>query len=166
MIRVSLKVNGMIRQVEAAPETPLIFVLRDKLNLNGPRYGCGSEHCGACVVHIDGNPAFSCTVPVETTQGKEITTVEGLGTASQLHPLQQAFLEFNAAQCGYCASGIIMAAAALLKANPTPSRTEIQVALKNHLCRCGAHNRIISAISRAAELMPAQLPASTDHGNA
>jgi nicotinate dehydrogenase subunit A len=150
---ITIKVNGVIQTVEATPGTPLIYVLREQLHLNSPRYGCGSEGCGACVVQVDGRPAFSCTLPVEATEGKTITTVEGLGNPAQLHPLQQAFLEFNAAQCGYCASGIIMTAATLLSDNPNPSRFEIQHALEDHLCRCGAHNRIINAIGRAAELM-------------
>lgn len=156
----TLQVNGATADVDAAPATPLIYVLRDQLGLNSPRYGCGAELCGACRIMLDGKLAYACTATVEDAHSKEITTVEGLGNPSQLHPIQQAFLEFNAAQCGYCASGIIMAVAALLNTNANPGRDDIRQALKDNLCRCGAHNRIIKAVSRAAELLRQQSAAT------
>lgn len=148
--------NGARAEVDAAADTPLLYILRDQLALNGPRYGCGLEQCGACRVLIDGNLAWSCTLPVESVHGHAVTTVEGLAEDGRLHPLQQAFLEFNAAQCGYCSSGILISASALLNENASPSREEIQAALAGNLCRCGAHNRVIKAVQRAAELMRTQ----------
>jgi len=148
-------VNGTPIRIEADPDTPLLFVLRDQLDLNGPRFGCGLEQCGACRVLVNDELAWSCTRPVESVQGSDVTTVEGLADGAELHPLQQAFLEFNAAQCGYCASGILMSAHALLKRNPSPTREEIQAGLAQNLCRCGAHNRIIRAVMHAARQMRA-----------
>ncbi len=153
MTSLSLILNGQKLDVDADAEAPLLYVLRDTIGLNSPRYGCGAESCGACRVLVDGELAFSCTLPVAEVVGKPLTTVEGLMQEGRLHRVQQAFLTFNAAQCGYCASGIIMAATHLLESNPSPSREDVQRALENHLCRCGAHNRIIRAVLHAALLM-------------
>jgi nicotinate dehydrogenase subunit A len=147
---IELNVNGAVRRVEAREDAPLLWVLRNLLGLRATRFGCGHEQCGACVVLVDGEPTYSCTRDVETLEGKAITTVEGLGDAAKPHPLQEAFLAEQAGQCGYCLSGMLMAAKALLDANPAPSRREIAAALDPHLCRCGAHNRIIRAVERAA----------------
>ena len=152
MARFSFTLNGSPCDVDADTSTPLLYVLRDNLALNGPRYGCGQEQCGACKVVIDGRTAWSCTTPIDDVDGRDVMTVDGLAGGGDLHPLQQAFLEFNAAQCGYCTSGILMAAWALLQENPAPNRQQIQQALDGHLCRCGAHNRIIAAVGRAAEM--------------
>lgn len=146
----NLTINGRSVSVTADPGTPLIDVLRNHLDLKGTRYGCGLEQCGTCAVLIDGSPVFSCTREVGTCRGCAITTIEGLGTPENLHPLQVAFLDEQAGQCGYCLSGIIIAAAALLQRNPQPTRAEIASALDKHLCRCGTHTRIIAAVERAA----------------
>ena len=130
-------------------ETPLLYVLRDDLGLKGTRFGCGAGHCGACTVLVDGHAERSCELPVWSVEGKSITTIEGLGTAAKPHPLQQAIIEFQAGQCGYCLAGIIMAAAELLEKNPQPSRAKIVEALARNLCRCGAHSRIVKAIEAA-----------------
>ena len=148
-----LRVNGIEREVAADPTDPLIDVLRNGLGLTGPRFGCGLEQCGACMVLIDGSPAYSCTREVGTLDGAEITTVEGLGDIEAPHPLQRAFLAEQAGQCGYCLSGILIAAKALLDRNPAPSRAEIVAALDGHLCRCGSHTRILRAVERAAAEM-------------
>ena len=148
-----LNVNGLIREVEAGEETPLLYALRNDLGLVGTRYGCGLGQCGACTVIIDGKPVQSCDLPVSAAVGRKITTVEALGTADALHPLQRAFIAEQAAQCGYCASGILMAAKALLDANPDPSDADIRNALERNLCRCGTHGRILRAIKRAAREM-------------
>jgi nicotinate dehydrogenase subunit A len=137
-------------------ETPLLNVLRDKLGLMGTRFGCGLEQCGCCMVLIDGNPEKSCTRPIWSVAGKNVTTVEGLGTPQQPHPLQQAFIEEQAGQCGYCLSGILITAKALLDRNPSPARAHIAQALDGNLCRCGAHNRIMRAIEKAAKRMQAK----------
>jgi nicotinate dehydrogenase subunit A len=146
-----LVVNGAPRRVEAPGDTPLLHALRNILDLKGTRFGCGAEECGACMVLIDGAPRMACTVPLDAAAGKAVTTIEGLGTGDGPHPIQAAFLAENAGQCGYCLSGIIISAAALLKRNPRPARAEIAEALAAHLCRCGAHERIIRAIHRAGE---------------
>jgi nicotinate dehydrogenase subunit A len=146
--RLELVVNGRPHKVVAAPETPLLTVLRNEFGLNSPRYGCGLGRCGACTVHLDGVATLSCTLPVADAAGSLITTLEGLGHADTLHPLQQAFLDEQAAQCGYCIPGIIMAAASLLATQPSPSETEIRAALAGNLCRCGSHGRILRAIQR------------------
>lgn len=146
-----LNVNGISREVEAGEETPLLYALRNDLGLVGTRYGCGLGMCGTCTVIIDGKPVQSCDLPVSAAVGKKITTVEALGTADTLHPLQRAFIAEQAAQCGYCASGILMAAKALLDANPDPSDADIRNALERNLCRCGTHGRILRAIKRAAK---------------
>ena len=143
-------VNHEPRSVEADEDTPLLAVLRNTLGLRGTRFGCGHEQCGACMVLVEGKPAYSCTLPISTVTGKSVLTVEGLGTAAEPHPLQQALLEEQAGQCGYCLSGIMMSAKALLDDNPDPSRAEISAALDPHLCRCGTHLRIFRAVERAA----------------
>jgi nicotinate dehydrogenase subunit A len=148
-----LNVNGHSREVEAGEETPLLYALRNDLGLVGTRYGCGLGQCGACTVIIDGKPVQSCDLPVSAAVGKQITTIEGLGTADALHPLQRAFIAEQAAQCGYCASGILMAAKALLDVNKDPSDADIRNALERNLCRCGTHGRILRAIRRAAKEM-------------
>ncbi len=137
----------------------LLSVLRDELALSGPKFGCGQGECGACMVLVDGKPQTACNLPVWAAQGKALTTLEGLGTAACPHPLQTAFIEERAAQCGYCVAGIITSAAALLANNPAPSREQIVQALEQHLCRCGAHNRMVRAVQRAAAVS-ASAPAS------
>ena len=145
-----INVNGAAREVAADPETPLLYVLRNDLDLKGARYGCGVGLCGACTVIVDGKAVQSCDVPVSAVAGKAITTIEGIGTADKPHPLQRAFIAEQAAQCGYCVSGIIMSAKALLDAKPSPSDAEIREALAQNLCRCGTHTRILRAIRAAA----------------
>jgi len=152
-------VNGAAKQVEAAPSLPLIYALRNELGLTGTRYGCGLEQCGCCMVLIDDEPAYACTRTMDTVAGRAVLTVEGLGGAANPHPLQQAFLDEQAGQCGYCLSGILISAKALLDRNPKPSRDQIVAALDGHLCRCGAHTRIIRAIGRAAALLRGEEPA-------
>ncbi len=148
--RFSFVVNGYPAEVTADGTAPLLSVLRDELNLRGSRYGCGTEQCGACMVLIDGVPAYSCTRDTASVAGRRVTTVEGLSSNGALSPLQQAFLDEQAGQCGYCLSGILVSASALLAKNPNPSRAEIVTALDPHLCRCGMHNRVIRAVQRAA----------------
>lgn len=143
-------VNGEPRESAAAQDTPLLYVLRNDLGLKGPRFGCGTGHCGACRVLVEGKPLTSCDTPLWSAAGKRITTVEGLGTPEAPHALQRAFIEEQALQCGYCASGVIIAAAALLEANPSPSEPQVRAALDGNLCRCGSHNRIVRAVLRAA----------------
>jgi nicotinate dehydrogenase subunit A len=152
-MQVNLNVNGASRVIEADGETPLLYVLRNDLKLKGARFGCGLGQCGTCTVIVDGKPVQSCDVPVSAVAGKSITTIEGIGRAEALHPLQQAFLDEQAAQCGYCANGIIMAAKALLDERPGASDAEIRGALARNLCRCGTHQRILKAIRRAALAM-------------
>ena len=148
-----LTINGKPVHIDSDGTTPLLSVLRDELGLRGSRFGCGTEQCGACMVLIDGEPACSCAREVATIGGRTITTVEGLGGDGALHPLQQAFLDEQAGQCGYCLSGILISAAALLERNTQPSRAEVAAALDCHLCRCGVHNRIIRAVQRAGRVM-------------
>jgi nicotinate dehydrogenase subunit A len=143
---VSLNVNGNQHEVAAHPETPLLYVLRNDLQLKGARYGCGVGLCGACTVIVDGKAVQSCDVPVSAMAGKSITTIEAIGTAENPHPLQMAFIREQAAQCGYCITGIIMSAKALLDARPTPTEAELREALSGNLCRCGTHTRILRAI--------------------
>ena len=145
-----LVVNGEPVRVETDATAPLLSVLRDELALRGSRFGCGTEQCGACMVLIDGKPEYSCARDVATVAGRRITTVEGLAQNGALHPVQQAFLDEQAGQCGYCLSGILISAAALLAENSRPSRADIVAALDPHLCRCGMHNRVIRAVARAA----------------
>lgn len=148
-----ITVNGRALDVTADGETPLLYVLRNDAGCKGVRYGCGLGQCGTCMVIIDGKPVQSCDVPVSAVAGKSITTVEGIGSAEKPHPLQAAFVEEQAAQCGYCTTGIIMSAKVLLDANPSPSDIEIKQALAKNLCRCGTHLRIVRAIKRAAAEM-------------
>ena len=147
---IALIVNGLSREVHAEGTKPLLAVLREDLGLRGSRFGCGTEQCGACMVLIDGKPEYSCSREVATVAGKAVTTVEGLPNNGALHPLQQALLDEQAGQCGYCLSGILISAAALLAKNPKPNRADIIAALDPHLCRCGIHNRVIRAVQKAA----------------
>ncbi|MGA8032225.1 MAG: (2Fe-2S)-binding protein [Casimicrobiaceae bacterium] len=148
-----LRVNGIERQVPAEPNTPLLYVLRNDLGLKGTRFGCGEGHCGACTVLLDGRAVQSCDVPLWSAEGHDITTIEGIGGGQALHPVQQAFIDHQAAQCGYCSNGIVMAAVALLDRVPDPTEQEIRAALERNLCRCGAHARVLSAIRSAATAM-------------
>ncbi len=148
--RFRLTVNGASSEIEASAQTPLLYALRNDLSLKGTRFGCGSGQCGACFVLIDGNPAPACDTPLWAAAGKRITTVEGLSKGGELHPLQHAFLAEQAAQCGYCTSGILISAAALLARNPRPTESEVRAALDRNLCRCGSHNRMVRAVLRAA----------------
>jgi nicotinate dehydrogenase subunit A len=154
MAQIILNVNGKSRMVETDPTTPLLYVLRDELDLNGPRFGCGLGQCGTCTVIINGNTVRSCSFPVSSAKGKQITTLEGLGTVAHPHALQAAFVEEQAAQCGYCMNGMIMTAKVLLDRNPHPSDEEIKRALESNLCRCGSHLRVIRAVKRAAGEAP------------
>ncbi|HWI35132.1 MAG TPA: (2Fe-2S)-binding protein [Burkholderiales bacterium] len=146
----NLTVNGSVRSVDAKADTPLLYVLRNELGLVGSRFGCGSGQCGACFVLVDGRPMASCDMPVSFAEGKKITTIEGLGANGDLHPVQRALIAEQAAQCGYCMSGIAVAAAALLERNKKPSEKEVREALDKHLCRCGSHNRVVRAVMKAA----------------
>ena len=146
----NVTVNGATREVVAKPDTPLLYVLRNDFGLVGSRFGCGSGQCGACYVLIDGRPMASCDLPVSFAAGKHITTVEGLGAHGQLHPVQKALIAEQAAQCGYCMSGIAVSAAALLAGNKKPTEGEVRAALDKHLCRCGSHNRVVKAVLKAA----------------
>jgi nicotinate dehydrogenase subunit A len=148
-----LKVNGSEYEIDADPDTPLLYVLRNDLALNGAKFGCGLGQCGACTVMVDGKAIFSCLTPMLVVEGKEITTVEGLGSIDNPGPLQRAFIEEQAAQCGYCIAGMIMRAQALLQKNPDASDAEVRAALEPNLCRCGTHMRILRAVRRAADLM-------------
>jgi len=147
----NLKVNGTARSVTAEPDTPLLYVLRNDFELNGAKYGCGLSQCGACTVLVDGRAVRSCVVPIGTLETSEITTIEGLGSIDKPHALQQAFIEEQAAQCGYCTNGMIMSAKELLDRTPRPSEPDVRAALASNLCRCGTHNRIIRAVLRAAQ---------------
>ncbi len=150
---VTISVNGTAHQVAAAPDTPLLYVLRNDLELNGAKFGCGLAQCGACTVLVDGAPIRSCITAVSDVVGRQVTTIEGLGTVEKPHPLQKAFIELQAAQCGYCINGMVMSAKALLDHTPHPSNTEIRAALAGNLCRCGTHSRILRAIDKAAKEM-------------
>jgi aerobic-type carbon monoxide dehydrogenase small subunit (CoxS/CutS family) len=149
---IELVVNGKRHAVDADPETPLLWVLRDQLDLTGSKYGCGEGQCGACTVLIDGNPRRSCQTPVGKIGAKRITTIEGLERDGRLTALQQAFLEADAMQCGYCTSGMIVTASALLRTNPHPSPEEVAKYLQGNICRCGTYPRIVAAVRRAAGL--------------
>lgn len=149
----TLAVNGREYDLDVPPTMPLLDVLRNHLGLKGSRYGCGLEQCGACMVLIDGSAEYSCSREVGTLGGHSITTVEGLGSAEALHPLQQAFLDEQAGQCGYCLSGILMSAKAFLDRNPDPTRAEVAAALDANLCRCGSHPRILRAVLKAAAVL-------------
>jgi len=148
---IKLNVNGSERTVEADPASSLLDALRNQLGLTGSRYGCGANQCGACNVLIEGQAVAACDTPLWAAAGKKIVTVEGLGTPERPHPLQRAFIAEQASQCGFCLSGILISAAALLKRNPNPSEVEVRAALDRNLCRCGAHNRIVRAVQRAAK---------------
>jgi nicotinate dehydrogenase subunit A len=148
---ISLKVNGATRSVEAETDTPLLYVLRNDFELNGAKFGCGLAQCGACTVLVNGVATRSCSLPISQVGTSEVTTLEGLGTLAKPHPLQKAFIDEQAAQCGYCANGMIMTAAELLKQKPRPSEQDVRNALANNLCRCGTHNRIVRAVLRAAQ---------------
>ena len=147
---INLKVNGQTRRTNAKPDTPLLYVLRNDLALNGAKFGCGLSQCGACTVLHNGKPVRSCETPIGAIGTGEITTIEGLGTIDKLHPLQKAFIHEQAAQCGYCTSGILISAAALLRSIPRPTEAEVRAALDRNLCRCGSHNRVVRAVLRAA----------------
>ena len=153
METITLTVNGKAHQVDVDPETPLLYVLRGELALNGAKFGCGLGQCGACTVMVDGVAVNSCVTPVGTLKGRRVVTVEGLGTTAQPGVLQQAFIEEQAAQCGYCIAGMIVRAQALLDHNPAPSDTEIRTHMEPNLCRCGTHVRILRAIRRASEAL-------------
>jgi nicotinate dehydrogenase subunit A len=146
-------VNGKPVRVASPGTTPLLDVLRNQLDLKGSRYGCGLEQCGSCMVLLDGEPIYACSREIGTVAGRNVTTIEGLGSVMEPHPLQQAFLDEQAGQCGYCLSGILISAKALLDRNPSPTRAEIVAALDRHLCRCGAHPRILRAVEKAAAVL-------------
>jgi nicotinate dehydrogenase subunit A len=152
---ITLRVNGQWHTVDVAPDTPLLYVLRNDLTLNGPKFGCGLSQCGACTVIANGAAIRSCSVPVSALQSTEITTLEGLGTLEQPHPIQQAFIDEQAAQCGYCINGMIMTAKAFVDRNPDPTEAEIRQALDANLCRCGTHLRILRAVARYAQAVRA-----------
>ena len=149
-------VNGKDHDINAAPDTPLLYVLRNDLGLSGPKFGCGVGQCGSCMVHIDGAAVRSCTTPLSSAARGPITTIEGLGTPEKPHPVQQAFIEEQAAQCGYCINGMIMSAAALVARTRQPTKAQIRSTMNGNLCRCGTHMRIARAVERAAELSAAQ----------
>lgn len=149
----TLTVNGKSHTVTADPQTPLLYILRNDLHLNGPQYGCGQEQCGACLVLVGAKTAYACHLPVGEVGQAAVTTLEGLSEQGELHPVQQAFIDEQAAQCGYCTNGMIMATAALLWKNPHPTDAQARAALDGNLCRCGAHLRILKAVQRAAHLL-------------
>jgi aerobic-type carbon monoxide dehydrogenase small subunit (CoxS/CutS family) len=149
----TLKVNGQDHQIDVEPDTPLLYVLRDDLKLNAAKYGCGLGQCGSCTVIVDGKAVLSCVTPVLLLEGKQVTTLEGLGTTAAPAPIQRAFMEEQAAQCGYCIAGMMMRAQALLQRNSKPTDEQIRAELAPHLCRCGTHMRILRAVHRAARLM-------------
>jgi len=151
---IALRVNGRDVSIDVEESTPILYVLRNDLGLSGPRFGCGLGQCGACTVHLAGRPVRACITPVASARGRDIVTLEGLGTRASPHPVQAAFIAEQAAQCGYCANGMIMAATALLTDNPNPTEAEIRRALNANLCRCGSHTRIVKAVLRAAGKRP------------
>jgi nicotinate dehydrogenase subunit A len=150
MARFNIKVNGEVRVVDADPDTPVLYVLRDNLELKGPKFGCGLAQCGACTVLVNGEAVRSCVLPIEALKDGAVTTLEGLGTSAKPSRLQQAFIDEQAVQCGYCVNGMIMTSAALLAKNKSPSEADIRDALAGNLCRCGTHKRILAAVQRAA----------------
>lgn len=147
---INIQVNGESHSVDATPDTPLLWVLRDNLNLTGTKFGCGIAQCGACTVHLDGKPIRSCVTPISTILDKAVTTIESLANGVQLHPVQEAWIERDVAQCGYCQSGQIMSAVALLQDNPNPSDADIDAAMMGNICRCGTYLRIREAVKLAA----------------
>ena len=149
MARFNIKVNGEVRIVDADPDTPVLYVLRDNLELKGPKFGCGLAQCGACTILVDGEAVRSCVLPIDTLKDAAVTTLEGLGTSAKPSRLQQAFIDEQAVQCGYCVNGMIMTSAALLAKNKSPSEVQIRDALAGNLCRCGTHKRIVAAVKRA-----------------
>jgi len=154
MIR--LNINGTKQQVDVSPDTPLLWVLREQLGLTGTKFGCGISQCGACTVHVDGVPTRSCVLPVSAVAGRDVTTIEGVGTQDKLHPLQEAWIAGQVPQCGYCQSGQIMSAVALLESNPNPTDSDIDKAMSGNICRCGMYGRIRAAIKTVAvDLKPA-----------
>jgi nicotinate dehydrogenase subunit A len=155
MSHVRFRLNGVEHELDADPDRSLLDVLRGKLGLTGPHFGCGAGECGACNVIIGDHAVSACDTPLWSAAGKDITTIEGLGTSERPHPLQRAFIAEQAMQCGYCVSGILISAAALLKRNPSPTSREVREALDRNLCRCGSHNRMVRAVLRAAEEMAA-----------
>lgn len=155
MIDMDLVINGARVRLGVDPERPLLFVLRNELDLTGAKYGCGEGQCGACTVLIDGAPHRSCVTPIGTVAGKQITTIEGLADGNRLHPVQESFIECDAMQCGYCTPGMILESAALLRKNAAPSDEEIKQGLEGHICRCGTYNRIVAAVRMAARTMTA-----------
>ena len=158
---ITIQVNGRQCGVQADGDTPLLYVLRNALGLKGTRFGCGAGQCGSCHVLLDGVSVPACDTPVAAAQGKAVVTVEGLAQGNVLHPLQQAFIDEQAAQCGYCLSGILISAAAFLQRNPQPDEAAVRGALDKHLCRCGSHNRIVRAVLRAADVMRASATTGT-----
>ena len=158
---ITLNVNGQSHRVEADPDTPLLYVLRNELALNGAKFGCGLGQCGACTVLLEGQPVFSCVVPISVLENRPITTIEGMGTPAEPGPMQRAFIEEQAAQCGYCIPGMMMRAQALLQANKSPTDAEIRRHLQPNLCRCGTHMRIVKAVRRAAQYMKTAAAQST-----
>ena len=150
---VTLSINGKSQHLDVEPDTPLLYVLRDDLALRGAKFGCGLAQCGACTVIVDGQPLRSCSIEVSKLAGKKITTLEGLGSSAKPHPIQQAFIDEGAAQCGYCIAGMIMTSKTLLERTPNPSDRQIRQALAGNLCRCGTHPRIVRAVKRAAAAM-------------
>lgn len=150
---IALKVNGKSHEIKADPSTPLLYVLRNELGLHGPKFGCGLGQCGACTVIVDGKAVLSCVTPMVLLEGKQVTTLEGLGTIAEPAPIQRAFMEEQAAQCGYCIAGMMMRAQALLQRNSKPTDAQIRAELEPHLCRCGTHMRILRAVHRAMKLM-------------
>jgi nicotinate dehydrogenase subunit A len=159
-----LKVNGLTHQVDAETDTPLLYVLRDDLKLNAAKFGCGLGQCGSCTVMVDGKAVLSCVTPLVLLEGKLVTTLEGLGTISEPAPIQRAFIEEQAAQCGYCIAGMMMRAQALLQKNSKPTDEEIRAELQPNLCRCGTHMRILRAVRRAARLMDTADASPANHG--
>ena len=160
MLPIALKVNGELHSLTVDGAAPLLNVLRNDLALNGPKYGCGLGECGACTVLVDGVAARSCCLPLAGVAGRAVTTLEGLGRPGALHPVQQAFIDTQAAQCGYCLNGMIMATLALLRTVPQPTEAQARSALSHHLCRCGSHLEILAAVQRAAQLLAQAAPAN------
>lgn len=160
---IELQVNGVRQQVDVAPATPLLWVVREQLGLTGTKFGCGIAQCGACTVHLDGAAVRSCVTPAAAAVGRAVTTIEGLAQEDRLHPVQQAWIDEQVPQCGYCQSGQIMSAAALLATNPAPDDAAINVAMRGNICRCGAYSGIRRAIKRAADALPST--ATTTEGD-